>query len=132
MEKKPRHVRVVNQGSEYAVQKMRPLTSEDLAVALPGSILGVASKKEKAYGRGLKVAVCSNGCVFRAPTRTIRRSLARLKSLPHNPCLYAWLNQDQSAPKLEQQVETGPSASATSTNSLERVDQVCVYKSVWS
>ena len=90
--KKPQNICVVYQGSTYAVQEMRPLTSEDLTVALPGIIsgLGYKNNNNKAYQRGLKVAVCSNGEVFRAPIKTIKRSLGRLECLPQNPALYTW------------------------------------------
>lgn len=73
---------------------MRRPTSDDFTVASPGIIsgLGYKNKNKKAYERGLKVAVCSNGEVFRAPLRTIKRSLGRLECLPHNPSLNAWYN----------------------------------------
>ena len=88
--KQPQNICIVYQGSTYAVQEMRPLTSDDLTVALPGIIsgLGYKNKNKKAYMRALKVAVCSNGEVFRAPIKTIKRSLGRLESLPHNPSEY--------------------------------------------
>lgn len=99
----------------HAVQEIRPLTPDNLATALFGSISVLAHKNKN------KKAVCFNGDVYRAPINTTKRSLARLESLPHNPSLYAWseyqgveeqqvVDQEQ----LVQQVEVGSPATAIS------------------